>query len=132
LSSRISGRIGEDAVIAYLKKRGHRIITANYNTGGGELDIVSVKNGVLVFTEVKTKTTVYRGAPWEELTPHKAAALKRAAASFMRVDGTDRRVPYYVGPLRFTLGYRAHRFDLAEVCVRHGKAQQIIYTKNVL
>lgn len=132
MSSRISGRIGEDAVIAYLKKHKHRIITANYKTNGGELDIVSVKKGVLVFTEVKTKTTACRGAPLEELTPHKAAALKRAAASFIKVDGADGRVPYYIGPLRFTLGYRTHRFDLAEVCVCRDKAQQIIYTKNVL
>lgn len=115
-----------------MKRRGHRIITVNYSTYGGEIDIVSVHKGVLVFTEVKTKSTSFRGAPLSELTYEKEKKLLKAGYWFRRVDGKGGRVPYYVGRLRFTLKYEKYRYDLVEVFLRGETARQIIHTKNVI
>ncbi len=132
LSSKTYGRIGEDAVIDFLKKRGYHIVTANYNTGYGELDIVSVKNGVLVFTEVKTRRDErYRPVSWE-LTRYKKGTVRRAAYFFRRWDGTNREVPFYLFRgkyFRYTRKYKEYRFDFAEVILGDG-ARRIIYTKN--
>ncbi|MBQ3081189.1 MAG: YraN family protein [Clostridia bacterium] len=132
MNNRISGKIGEAAAEAFLKRRGHRIITVNYRTYGGELDIVSVHKGILVFTEVKTKSTSFRGAPVGELTYDKERRLLKAGYWFRRVDGKEGKVPYYVGKLRFTLKYKKYRYDLVEVYLHGGTARQIIHTKNVI
>ena len=132
MNNRTSGRIGELAAEAYLKRHGHRIITVNYRTYGGELDIVSVHKGVLVFTEVKTKSTSYRGTPAGELTYAKASALLKAGYWFRRVECSGNRVPYYLGRLRLTLKYKEYRFDLVEVALHGETARQIIHTKNVI
>lgn len=134
MNNRISGKIGEEAAEAYLKRAGHRIITVNYRTYGGELDIVSVHKGVLVFTEVKTKSSSYRGAPWEELDFKKQRALAKAAYWFRRVECADGKVPYYIGigRIRLWLKFKTTRFDLAEVFLHRGRVRQIIYTKNVI
>ncbi len=49
------GKAGEDAVCEYLKKQGSIIIKRNYRIQGGEIDIISEKDGCIAFTEVKTR-----------------------------------------------------------------------------
>ena len=132
LNSRTSGKIGEESAEAYLKAKGHRIITVNYRTYGGELDIVSVRKGTLVFTEVKTKSSALRGAPWEELDYKKEKALLKAAYWFKKVECFEGKVPYYIGKIKLWLKYKDTRFDLAEVFLHRGRVRQIIYTKNVI
>ncbi len=132
MNSKTSGKIGEEIAEAYLKRKGHRIITVNYSTYGGELDIVSLHKGVLVFTEVKTKSSAFRGEPWQELSYVKEKKLKKAAYWFMKVDGAEGKVPYYIGKLRFGLRYYGYRYDLIEVSLKGEKPLQIIHTQNVL
>lgn len=50
----VRGRSGEDRAVEYLQKKGHRILARNFRTRYGEVDIVSVANGVLIFAEVKS------------------------------------------------------------------------------
>ena len=134
MNSKTSGRIGEAAAEAYLKGKGHRIITVNYRTYGGELDIVSLRGGVLVFTEVKSKSSGYRGSPRDELGGVKTKNLVRAAYWFRKTECSGGRVPYYtgIGRLRFMLKYKNYRFDLVEVFLQGDTAVQIIHTKNVI
>ncbi len=132
LNSRTFGRIGEDEVIAFMKRHGYKIVTANYNTGYGELDIVALKRGVLVFTEVKTKHNERFCRVVDELTSKKIASVKRAAYFFRRWDGIERRVaffPFNKRFLRYTRKYKEYRFDFAEVIINDG-VKRIIYTKN--
>lgn len=49
------GNAGEDAVCDELVRRGHSIICRNYRKRVGEIDIISQKDGFIVFTEVKTR-----------------------------------------------------------------------------
>lgn len=48
------GVLGEKIATEYLEKKGWRILDRNYKTKLGEIDIISKKMGILVFTEVKT------------------------------------------------------------------------------
>jgi len=49
---RALGRAGEDAAADFLRRRGFEVLTRNYHTPYGELDVVASVDGALVFAEV--------------------------------------------------------------------------------
>lgn len=55
-NKQIIGKIGEDSTCKYLKNKGFKILDRNYLKKWGEIDIVSKKDGVLHFIEVKSVT----------------------------------------------------------------------------
>ncbi len=78
-----TGQRGEDAAVAFLKKRGYRIIVRNYRTRYGELDIIARHRKTLVFVEVKTRHGDEFGRPEEAVTPRKLATLERCAQVYL-------------------------------------------------
>ena len=54
MNTKITGNAGESKAAAYLLKNGYSIIERNYRTQGGEIDIIALKDDVLVFVEVKS------------------------------------------------------------------------------
>lgn len=53
LNNRGIGRKGEDSACEYLKSSGYEIIERNFQKRCGEIDIIALKNDILVFVEVK-------------------------------------------------------------------------------
>jgi putative endonuclease len=49
------GDFGESAVCEHLRARGYEIVARNYRKNVGEIDIIAVVDGQLVFVEVKTR-----------------------------------------------------------------------------
>ncbi len=47
------GKLGEDIVVRFLKRKGFKVINRNYLIKQGELDIVAIKTGIYHFIEVK-------------------------------------------------------------------------------
>ena len=43
------GREGESAAIAFLKKKGYRILEKNFRSKLGEIDVIAEQAGVIVF-----------------------------------------------------------------------------------
>lgn len=70
-----TARRGEEIASHYLQKKGYKIIERNFRKGYGELDIIAVYKGVLVFVEVKTRTSQEFGSPLEAIAPWKLRAL---------------------------------------------------------
>ena len=54
MNTKLTGNQGEIRASEYLKSKGFEIIERNWRTNRGELDIIAVKNDILVFVEVKT------------------------------------------------------------------------------
>ena len=79
MDRKTTGELGELVAQEYLKKKGYRIIETNYRTRYGELDIVARNKNTLVFTEVRTKTSLNFGIPEESITPTKSRHLAAAA-----------------------------------------------------
>ncbi|OGZ49212.1 MAG: hypothetical protein A3C84_01805 [Candidatus Ryanbacteria bacterium RIFCSPHIGHO2_02_FULL_48_12] len=52
---RLIGDLGEDLVVRHISNLGHSILNRNYLKRSGEIDIVSKKDGIIHFLEVKTK-----------------------------------------------------------------------------
>src|SRR3972149_569934 len=51
------GKMGEDAAASFLAKEGYKIVERNFRCPLGEIDIVAIDKGVLVFVEVKTRSS---------------------------------------------------------------------------
>jgi putative endonuclease len=46
---------GEEIAAAYLKKKGYKILASNFNGKGFEIDLVTKKDSVISFVEVKRR-----------------------------------------------------------------------------
>lgn len=76
--------LGEEKACDFLKKLGFKIIERNFRKRYGEIDIVAIeetkKDGkVLVFIEVKTRTSNKFGTPFEAISYWKLKSLIRTA-----------------------------------------------------
>ncbi len=79
------GRQAERAVARFLKRRGYRIITCNFRCSVGEIDIIARHDSMLVFVEVKSRSSAQAAAPEENINPAKRRKLLRAARAFLAV-----------------------------------------------
>lgn len=61
----IRGRAGEDLVQDYLTSKGYSILERNYRNKIGEIDIIAMDKDILVFIEVKTRTSTSYGYAFE-------------------------------------------------------------------
>ena len=84
MKRRDTGILGEKIAREFLKKKGYRIIEANYRSPEGEIDIVAKHGDSLVFVEVRTKTSLEFGSPEESITPVKMERLKAIAAYYQQ------------------------------------------------
>lgn len=78
------GSRGEDLAAEFLKDRGYRIITRNYKTPIGELDIIAKDGETLVFVEVKTRSSNAYGYPFEAVDSRKKHKLKDLALLYLK------------------------------------------------
>ena len=78
------GDRAEAKVREYLKKHGHKILEHNFKTKYYEIDIVSLKNHTLYFTEVKYRKNAEHGAPLEKVDLKKQKQMKFAAECYLK------------------------------------------------
>ncbi|TET55131.1 MAG: YraN family protein [Actinobacteria bacterium] len=74
---------GERYACLLLKKKGFRILCRNYTCRVGEIDIVAIKNSLLVFCEVKTRSNAKYGQPYEAVNASKQHKLRLLAEQFI-------------------------------------------------
>lgn len=77
------GDRGEDVVADFLHKNGHTIIARNHRTPFYEIDIISVKDANIYFTEVKYRKNSRCGTPLDAITSKKLQQMSFAAESFL-------------------------------------------------
>jgi putative endonuclease len=98
------GRRGEEAAAQWYSRAGYEIVDRNWRCSDGEIDLVAVDpGGVIVFCEVKTRSSTAFGSPEEAVTATKQRRLRRLAARWL----SQRRTP---GP-----PLRSVQFDVAAV-----------------
>ena len=78
------GQYGEDVAARHLSEAGLEILARNWRCAEGEIDIVAVERGVLVFCEVKTRSSARCGLPAEAVTRRKAEKLRRLALLWLQ------------------------------------------------
>ena len=83
------GEEGEEIATQYLLAKGYSILTRNYRTRSGEIDIIAMSKKTIVFAEVKTRTSVAFGYPAEFVTRPKQHKLLKAALYYLHSCGQD-------------------------------------------
>jgi putative endonuclease len=77
------GRRGEDLAHRYLQRAGYAVVTRNYRAGAdSEIDIVATKDGVVVFVEVKSRSSAVYGAPERAIDADKHKNILRGARAY--------------------------------------------------
>jgi putative endonuclease len=89
------GRRGEEAARVFLRRRGVRILAQNFACAAGEIDLVGREGDVLVFIEVKARTSAAFGPPHLAVHRRKQRQIVRAAQWYL----AERRMPEV--PCRF-------------------------------
>ena len=88
-SKRVS-KIGEQLAACKLLNDGHVIISMNENCAPhGEIDIISEKDGLLIFTEVKTFSKEQIGTPELKIDINKLKKLENAINSYVSKNNID-------------------------------------------
>ncbi len=83
------GRAGEALAEEYLAGLGYEIITRNWRTCSGELDLIARDGDWLVFVEVRTRRAAREGGapiaglPEESVTPRKQLRLAALANEYL-------------------------------------------------
>lgn len=65
------GDAGQRKAERFLKKLGYKIIDRNFRSKFGEIDLIAVKEGTLVFIEVKARASDLFGLPEEAVNARK-------------------------------------------------------------
>jgi putative endonuclease len=96
----LQGRKGERVAARFLLKQGFDILARRYRGRSGELDIIALEQDTLVFVEVKTRSSIRFGEPWEFVDWQKQQILRRTAEEFIA---------------DHDLGQYTYRFDIVSV-----------------
>lgn len=76
------GKYGEDRACEFLERLGYQVIDRNWRCGVGEIDIVAKDQNSLVFAEVKTRTRVGFGHPFEAITSSKIRTMRQLVSEW--------------------------------------------------
>ena len=80
---RLFGQEGEAEAERYLRRKGYRILAKNVRSALGELDLVAEDGPVLVFVEVKARSSAEFGGAIHAVDRRKQQKLIRLAAQFL-------------------------------------------------
>ena len=117
-SNQSTGAIGEQLVVEYLQRKGIEVIDRNWRVREGEIDIVALNpSGIFSFIEVKTRSSVAFGHPFEAIDRDKARRMQRLALAWLATHGC--------------LGCEYH-IDVAAVLLESGGRSSIEYRANLL
>ena len=109
-----TGKKGEALAKQYLEERGYRILETNWRFSRAELDLIAMQQEVLVFIEVKTRSSDYFGTPDAFVDSKKEKLMAEAAAAYMRKINHDWEI----------------RFDIISVLMRSEKDITIEHFKD--
>lgn len=82
------GAFGEEVTAQYLLARGDEILDRNWRIREGEIDLVSLSaDGAFHFIEVKTRSSLAFGHPFEAINREKAHRMQRLAMGWLATHG---------------------------------------------
>ena len=73
------GKLAEDYAVRLLSSKGYKIIDRNFRSRFGEIDIISIKDNCLIFSEVKARWSLKFGKPEEAVTAGKIRKITKTA-----------------------------------------------------
>ena len=114
MHKRKRGNYWETYAADYLLKDGYKILFRNWTCRWGEIDLVAEKNGILVFVEVKFKSSESFGSSWEAVNHWKLVNQVKAMKMFL--------ISEMVGKA-YLNGKGSWRFDVVGITKVAGKVE---------
>lgn len=102
---------GEQIAADFLQNKGYKILHCNWRSGKKEVDIVAATGNLMVFVEVKTRSSASLLFPEETVNRKKQANLREAAEAFL-AQNED---------------YKNVRFDIVSVLLSGEHIKEIIH-----
>ena len=90
----MQGSQGEAQARSLLEAKGYRFVGSNYYCRWGEIDLIMLDQGTLVFVEVRLRRSERFGTPLESITRTKQRRLIQSAKDYLLHHP-------HAGPLRF-------------------------------
>ena len=109
------GAFGEDCAAKFLEDKGYTIVARNFRIRSAEIDIIAQIDDVIVFVEVKARSSIRHGLPVEAVTIRKQKKIIKAAGVFLQDE-------------KFC--ECACRFDVVEVYLRGEGVEEINHIEN--
>ena len=109
-----TGKLGELSAARYLREQGYEILSSNYRTRMGEIDIIAADKKYICFVEVKTRSENSRFSPADAVDISKRKKIILTAEIFLSATRTNLQP----------------RFDIIEVVATNCKIQNINHIKN--
>lgn len=81
--SKFKGREGEQYAEAYLQGQGLFLVERNYRCRFGEIDLIMREGKIVVFIEVRMRTSQAFGGAASSITPFKQGKLVRTARHYL-------------------------------------------------
>jgi putative endonuclease len=100
-----TGKAGEASALKFLQDAGHLILAQNYRHARAEIDIISKENNLIIFTEVKTRSSNFFGFPEQSVDRKKRKLIQLAAEEFLFQNKLDCEM----------------RFDIISISLESGK-----------
>jgi putative endonuclease len=111
------GKLGEEIAARHLRRRGWLIVGRNVRSPYGEIDVVAEDGPVLVFLEVRTRSSRAFGTPEESITAAKRERMARCALAYLA--GSPRPD-------------REWRIDLIAIELQNGRVARLEHHEHVL
>ena len=89
----------------YLENKGYTILDRDWHCGHKDLDLIVTKDDIVVFVEVKTRTSADWGDPEDFISDRKIRRIVNSADAYIRYNQIDMDV----------------RFDVVSIVVENGE-----------
>ncbi len=109
-------KIGEEKALNYLLHKSHILIMRNFHCRQGEIDLITFEKNtrIIVFTEVKTRTSDTFGSPQESITRFKVRKILLAIYQFFKQHPRFRKYSWRIDAIALKLN-------------THGNLQSILH-----
>ncbi len=82
--NKVKGDLGEMLACVFLRKNKYKILEKNFKNKVGEIDIIARLKKILVFVEVKNRSSDRFGLPCEAVGTFKQEKIKKVALSYLK------------------------------------------------
>ena len=95
------GNKGEAIAKTYLEENDYEILDENWVYGKAEIDLIAYKNGLMVFVEVKTRTSIAFGLPEEFVQKAKQKQMELASLEYIEIMNHQNEIRFDIIAITF-------------------------------
>lgn len=96
------GKQGERIAKEYLEANAYEILDENWTHGKAEVDLIVYEKGVIIFVEVKTRSSVAFGYPEEFVHAAKQKQMELASAAYIEIMNHQNEIRFDIIAITFT------------------------------